>query len=131
MNSRTQWDDSFLTNLQKGFEALARNDFACIIMEADSSLMWILVRNATSEPYHLVWKITYATWKDLLTVCPSYSEEKHSVTVNACECSYAPVGNVSLKVHDEAWLFKGTFRYFVKALHKADKNILKTPSIIP
>lgn len=128
MNKRTQWDDDFLNNLKKGFEPLAKNDFSCIIMEADSSLMWILVRNKVSEPYQLVWKLTYRMWKDLIQAALKYSDTHNNIKLNHCICRYVPVGNVLLQHLEKGWLFTGTFAYFIKAVQEADKNILKIPS---
>lgn len=130
MNQKIQWDNDFLNNLKKGFESLSKNEFACVIMEADSSLVWILARNNNAEPYRLIWKLNYATWKNLLYIVSRYNSNNRFVAGNEWVCAYSPVGNVMLKFSDRQWICKGTFSYFVKALQQADKNILKLPSIV-
>ncbi|MFH1379055.1 MAG: hypothetical protein ABII23_02135 [bacterium] len=130
MDERIQWDDDFLNNLKKGFESLSKNEFACVIMEADSSLVWILARNNISEPYHLVWKLNYATWKNLLHITLRYNSNNRFVAGHEWVCAYSPVGNVMLKFNNKEWICKGTFPYFVQALKQADKNILRFPTIV-
>lgn len=130
MSRKINWDDDFLNNLKKGFEPLARNEYSCIIMEADSSLMWVMVRNELHEPYHLVWKLTYQQWKNLMRTAFKYNITHHIIHENNCECKYVPVGNVSLACNEKTWLFTGTFAYFVKAVKEADKNILKLTTLI-
>jgi hypothetical protein len=129
MSNNIHWDDAFLDNLKKGFEPLFRNDVACVVMEADSALMWVMLRDHVSEPYHLVWKLAYRQWKDLMEAALHYAAYHRAIQYKHCVCRYHPVGQVWLEHDGIGWVFKATFPQFIKALQQADQNILKLTSL--